>query len=161
MAALTQFDLLQWLVAKDRPLGERIVSMRSNQTKNSGPLIADDQRERQIIATLADMVRASSLPKHTPGVVGKPRSTPIPDDTTPATSLADVMDLDPEPESEETIRERIAAAAERSRELRAGVPTPTPPPAIAAIQEAGRLKLEQQRARAQHMRDAKLAKKAQ
>jgi hypothetical protein len=119
------------------------------------------QRERAIIATLADMVRASGLPKHEPGVVGKPKSEFVPENTTPALTLDDVMEPEPE-ESKEAVFQRIADAAKLARDAK-DEPPPPPNPMIAGIVNSGRakldqLKLERQRAQAQRMREAKYAK---
>lgn len=151
MPNLTQFDLLSWLVAKDKPLGDRIVNLRANGGgTNRAQLIADTQYERSVIATLADLVRASALPKHSPGMVGKPKPSPASAgiEGTPVTDLSQVMDEEeevPAPEAPAPTAATLAPPAGRH-------------PVIQGILDEGKKKLEAQRERAARMREVKYAK---
>ena len=96
--ALSQYDLITWLFQKAEPLRNQLEHLRKNPETNAKAL-AENRYEQAIVATLADLVRASQLPKNTPGVIGKPVAPKAPDtmERVPVFSLDEVLEDAPEP----------------------------------------------------------------
>jgi hypothetical protein len=67
---MDQFVLLQYLQKRDKKLGDLSVN---SQLAGNNKGLEEQKQERAILAALANLVRASDLPRFQPGTVGKPK----------------------------------------------------------------------------------------
>jgi hypothetical protein len=74
---MDQFVLLQYLQKRDKKLGDLSVN---SQLAGNNKGLEEQKQERAILAALANLVRASDLPRFQPGTVGKPKPIQVIED---------------------------------------------------------------------------------